>query len=178
MEKHITLGETVKEDNNIFVLADLSTVWANVAVSAKDLEKVRVGVPAVVTTTSSDSKASGTASYVGSLIREQTRSANAQMVLQNPKLAWPCGLYVNVESAADQADVVIAAEKNAFQTINDEPVIFMRVTGGFIAEPVTTGRSNGEQVKIVKSLKPGTSYTAQESFVIKSELGDGSATRT
>lgn len=178
VEKHITLGETVKEDTNIFVVSDLSTVWANVVVSAKDLEKVRVGVPAVVTTTSSDSKASGTVSYVGSLIGEQTRSANARVVLQNPKLAWRPGLYVNVELTADQADVPIAVDADAIQTINDKPVVFMRVAGGFVPQPVTIGRSNGKQVEIVKGLKPGASYAATGSFVIKAELGKGSATHT
>jgi cobalt-zinc-cadmium efflux system membrane fusion protein len=33
--KHITLGEAVKEDANIFVISDLSTVWAEIAVPAR-----------------------------------------------------------------------------------------------------------------------------------------------
>src|SRR5450830_218880 len=37
LEKHIALGEAVKEDANIFVISDLSTVWAEIAVPAKDL---------------------------------------------------------------------------------------------------------------------------------------------
>jgi cobalt-zinc-cadmium efflux system membrane fusion protein len=178
VEKHITLGETVKEDANIFVVSDLSTVWANVVVPAKDIEKVRVGVTAVVTTTSSDSKTSGKVSYVGSLIGEQTRSANARVVLQNPQMAWRPGLYVNVELTADQTDVPVAVAAEAIQSINDKPVVFMRVADGFVAQPVTIGRSNGKQVEIVKGLKPGASYAATGSFVIKAELGKGSAAHT
>jgi cobalt-zinc-cadmium efflux system membrane fusion protein len=93
-------------------------------------------------------------------------------------MAWRPGLYVNVELTADKADVPIAVEADAIQTINDKPVVFMRVTGGFIAQPVTIGRSNGKQVEIVKGLRPGVSYAAQGSFVIKSELGKGSAVHT
>lgn len=175
VEKHITLGETVKEDANIFVLSDLSTVWANLVVPAKDIEKVRVGLPALVTTTSSETKASGNVSYVGSLIGEQTRSANARVVLQNPQMAWRPGLYVNVELVAEQTDVPVAVTADAVQSINDKPVVFMRVGDGFVAQPVTIGRSNGKQVEILKGLKTGAQYAAAGSFVIKAELGKSSA---
>lgn len=175
VEKHVTLGETVKEDTNIFVLSDLSTVWANVVVPAKDIEKVRVGLTALVTAASSESKATGKVSYVGSLIGEQTRSANARVVIQNPQMAWRPGLYVNVELVAEQGDVPVAVLAEAIQSINDKPVVFMRVPGGFVAQPVTIGRSDGKQVEIVKGLKPGAPYAAAGSFVIKAELGKGSA---
>lgn len=175
VEKHITLGETVKEDANIFVLSDLSTVWANLVVPAKDIEKVRVGLPALVTTTSSDSKASGNVSYVGSLIGEQTRSANARVVIQNPQMAWRPGLYVNVELVAEQSDVPVAVTADAVQSVNDKPVVFMRVADGFVVQPVTIGRSNGKQVEILKGLKGGAEYAAAGSFVIKAELGKSSA---
>lgn len=48
VEKRLALGEAVKEDATVFVVSDLSTVWADVNVSPKDLDKVRVGLPAVV----------------------------------------------------------------------------------------------------------------------------------
>lgn len=178
VEKHITLGETVKEDANIFVLSDLSTVWANLVVPARDIEKVRVGLPALVTTTSSESKASGNVSYVGSLIGEQTRSANARVVIQNPQMAWRPGLYVNVELVAEQKDVPVAVAANAVQSINDKPVVFMRVAEGFVTQPVTIGRSNGKEVEIVKGLKAGAQYAAAGSFVIKAELGKSNAENT
>ena len=37
VEKHIALGEAVKEDASIFTLSDLSSVWAEIVVPAKDL---------------------------------------------------------------------------------------------------------------------------------------------
>jgi cobalt-zinc-cadmium efflux system membrane fusion protein len=136
---------------------------------------VRVGTTAIVTTTSSETKSSGKVSYVGALIGEQTRSANARVVLQNPQMAWRPGLYVNVELVAEQSEVPVAVSTDAIQTINDKPVIFMRVKDGFVAQPVTLGRSNGKQIEIVNGLKSGASYAASGSFVIKAELGKGSA---
>lgn len=175
VEKHITLGETVKEDASIFTLSDLSTVWAEIVVPAKDIDKVRVGANALVKATSAESKAAGKVSYVGALFGEQTRSAKARVVLPNPNMAWRPGLYVNVELISEEAEVPVAVAADAVQSINEKPMVFMRVADGFVAQPVTLGRTDGKQVEIVKGLKPGVPYAAAGSFVIKSELGKGSA---
>ncbi len=175
VEKHITLGESIKEDANIFTLSDLGTVWAEIVVPAKDLDKVRMGGDTVVRSTTSDSQAMGKVTYVGSLIGEQTRSAKARVVLPNPQMAWRPGLYVNVELTASEADAPVAVAADAVQSVNDNPVVFMRVPGGFVAQPVITGRTDGKLVEIVKGLKPGVQYAAAGSFVIKAELGKGSA---
>jgi cobalt-zinc-cadmium efflux system membrane fusion protein len=175
VEKHITLGETVKEDASIFTLSDLSTVWAEIVVPAKDIDKVRVGANALVMATSAESKAAGKVSYVGALIGEQTRSAKARVVLPNPSMAWRPGLYVNVSLISEEAEVPVAVAADAVQSINEKPVVFMRVVDGFVAQPVTLGRTDGKQVEIVKGLKPGVPYAVAGSFVIKSELGKGSA---
>jgi cobalt-zinc-cadmium efflux system membrane fusion protein len=175
VEKHITLGETVREDANIFTLSDLSTVWAAITVPAKDIDQVRVGADAVVKATSADSRAIGKVSYVGSLIGEQTRSANARVVLPNPKMAWRPGLYVTVEVTAEQADVPVSVVAEAIQSVNEKPVIFLRVEDGFVAQPVTLGRTDGKQVEIVKGLKAGVPYAAAGSFIIKAELGKSTA---
>ena len=37
IEKHITVGEMLKDDTEAFVVADLSTVWVDLNISAKDL---------------------------------------------------------------------------------------------------------------------------------------------
>lgn len=175
VEKHITLGEAIKEDASIFTLSDLSTVWAEIVVPAKDLDKVRVGGETVVRSTTSDTKATGKVAYVGSLIGEQTRSAKARVVLPNPQMAWRPGLYVNVELTASETEVPVAVSADAIQSVEDKPAVFLRVPGGFVAQPVTTGRTDGKLVEIVNGLKPGVQYVAAGSFVIKAELGKGSA---
>ena len=42
-EKHIALGEAVAANASIFTISDLSTVWAEIIVPAKDLNLVRLG---------------------------------------------------------------------------------------------------------------------------------------
>lgn len=178
VEKHIALGEAVKEDASVFTLSDLSTVWAELSVAARDISQVRVGERVVVRAGASEAAANGTVSYVGSLIGEQTRTAAARVVLPNPQGAWRPGLFVTVEVlAADKASAVTVAS-SALQTVEDKPVVFLKVPGGFVPQPVVIGRTDGKRVEIVSGLKPGATYAAGGSFVVKSEQGKSSATHT
>lgn len=174
VDKHLALGEAVKEDANIFTISDLSSVWAEIIVSAKDLSVVRVGKNVTVKATAFDSQATGTVSYVGSLMGEQTRTAKARAVLANPQMAWRPGLFITVELVDKETEVPTAISSDAIQTINDKPTVFIRVSDGFIAQSVTTGLSDGKVTEIVQGLKSGTQYAANGSFVIKAEQGKSS----
>lgn len=175
VEKHLGLGEAVREDANAFLIADLSTVWAEIIVSPKDIQRVRVGEKVVVRATAFNSTASGKISYVGSLIGEQTRTAKAHVVLPNPDDSWRPGLFVSVEVVSDEAQVPVAVAADAIQTVNEKSVVFVRIPGGFAAQEVTTGRTNGKFVEIKSGLDAGSEYAATGSFAIKAELGKGAA---
>ena len=175
VEKHIALGEAVADNANVFTLSDLSSVWAEFVVSAKDLEKVRVGEKATITSTSSDVRAEGTVSYVGSLLGEQTRTAKARVTLTNPQMAWRPGLFVTVDVYGAEVQVPVAVQADAVQQIDGRPAVFVAVADGFVVRPVKTGRADGRVVEIVDGLAPGTRYAAANSFVLKAELGKAGA---
>lgn len=175
VEKHIALGEAVKEDASIFTLSDLRTVWAEFVMAPKDLSRVRVGQAATVTSTAFDGKASGRVSYIGSLLGQQTRTATARVTLANPDMAWRPGLFVTVVTEAERVLVPVAVQAAAIQTVDGQPSVFVAGNGGFTARPVRPGRSSGTHVEIVEGLRAGEHYAAANSFVIKSELGKSSA---
>ena len=178
VEKHIALGESVKEDASVFTISDLSNVWAEMNVPARDLQQVRVGERVVVRSGAFDATTNGTVAYVGSLIGEQTRTARARVVLPNPQGAWRPGLFVSVEVLASEVISPVTVASSALQTIEDKPVVFLKVPGGFVPQPVQIGRTDGKRVEIVSGLKAGAKYAAAGSFVVKSEQGKGSATHT
>ena len=178
VEKHIALGESVKEDVNVFTISDLSSVWAEIAVAAGNLNLVRIGEPVIVRSSAFDQTAAGKVSYVGSLIGAQTRTATARVTLTNPQRIWRPGLFVNVELVASETDAPVTVSAEAVQTVEDKPTVFLRVPGGFVPQHVQTGRSDGKRVEIVGGLKPGAAHAASGSFVVKSQQGKSSATHT
>jgi len=178
IEKHIALGEQVREDTNVFTISDLRTVWAQINVPAKDLPLVRVGEKVTIRSTSFDQSATGTVAYVGSLIGEQTRTAQARVTVKNPKAIWRPGLFVNVELLASEASVPVTVASDAIQTMENKTVVFLRTPTGFIPQPVQLGRSDGKRVEIVKGMQPGAKYASTGSFVVKAEAGKGSASHS
>ncbi|MFZ6658308.1 efflux RND transporter periplasmic adaptor subunit [Undibacterium sp. TJN19] len=175
VEKHLSQGEMVKEDSSAFTISDLSSVWAEITVPAKDLDFVRTGEIVTVKATASTATASGKIVYVSALLGEQTRSAKARVTLANPGMAWRPGLFVDVVLMINETEVPVAILAEALQTIKDKPVVFIRTDNGFQPLPVKTGRSDGKYVEIVEGLKPGTPYAVAGSFVIKAEQGKDSA---
>ena len=175
VEKHLALGESVKEDANVFTLSDLSRVWAEIAVPASRLNAVRVGEQVTVRSTSFDQSARGTVAYVGSLLGEQTRSATARVTLPNPQLAWRPGLFVTVTLEQSAADVAVSVASAAVQTVDGKSVVFEKVEGGFMPRDVTVGRSADGRTEIVDGLAAGTRLAAAGSFVVKAQQGKGSA---
>src|SRR3546814_21187195 len=92
IEKHITLGESVREDASLFTLSDLSTVWVEFQIAATDLESVQIGKTVEVSSPAFSSKVRGTVPYVASLVGQQTRPLTARATLDHPNTAWRPGM--------------------------------------------------------------------------------------
>jgi cobalt-zinc-cadmium efflux system membrane fusion protein len=100
------------------------------------------------------------------------------VVLDNPKGAWRPGLFVNVEVVSEETAAPVTISADAVQNVGEKPVVFLKVDGGFIAQPVKLGRSDGKRVEVLQGLQAGAAYAAAGSFVVKSELGKASAEHT
>ncbi|HEY0290606.1 MAG TPA: efflux RND transporter periplasmic adaptor subunit [Pseudomonas sp.] len=175
IEKHLAIGEVVNESSSAFTLSDLSRVWATFGVTPKDLNKVVVGRAVTVSAPDLDAQVEGRISYVGSLLGEQTRAAAVRVVLANPEGAWRPGLFVSVDVTADKANAAVSLPESAIQSIEDKTSVFVRDAEGFELRPVKVGRRDGGYVEIVQGLAVGTQVAAAGSFILKSELGKGSA---
>lgn len=175
VEKHLALGEAVKEDASIFTVSDLRSVWAEFNVAPKDLATVRVGQRVSVSSTAFESKVEGTISYVGALLGEQTRTARARVTLTNPDGAWRPGLFVTVAVYGENQDVPLTVPADAVQTIENQAMVFKAVSGRFEAVAVKVGRSDGRTVEVLGGLKAGDQVASKNTFVLKSELGKASA---
>lgn len=169
--KHLSQGEAVQAETAVFTVADLSTVWADFSVTAQDLEAVTTNAAATVKATATGTSVQGKVSYVGALLGEQTRTAPARVTLDNPKLAWRPGMFVNVSVESGRVQVPVAVRADAVQTVDDKPSVFVPVQAGFEVRPVKTGRTDGTWTEILDGVPAGTPYAAVNSYVLKAEAG-------
>ncbi|HHT9105725.1 MAG TPA: efflux RND transporter periplasmic adaptor subunit [Candidatus Wujingus californicus] len=176
IEKHITVGESIKEDADIFVLADMSTVWVDVTVYAKDLNVVKTGQTVTVKSEALSLKAAGTLTYLGPLVGEQTRTAQGRVVVKNPEGRWRPGLFVTIEIVQEEVPVSVAVPVDAIQTYRDWSVVFVQHGNLFEVRPLELGRNDGKWVEVLHGLLPGERYVARNSFILKADLGKAGAT--
>lgn len=173
--KQISQGQVVATTDNVFEVADLATVWAEMTIYAKDLNTVKVGQQVTVKATAFEAQTTGTIAYVGALVGEQTRTAIARVVLNNSSRVWLPGLPVNVDLISDEVDVPLAVSVEGIQTLRDWSVVFGRYGDFFEARPLTLGRRDDKYVEVLKGIKAGEQYAAGNSFLIKADIGKAGA---
>lgn len=176
IERNVTIGEAVAADKDIFVIADLSSVWVEAKVTARDLNAVHQRQEAVVQSQDLGREAKGRVTYIGSVVGEETRSATARIVIPNPDGKWRPGLFVAVQLVQESTTVPTAIRADAVQTFRDWQVVFIRYGDWFEARPLELGRTDGVWVEVLKGLAPGEQYAATNSFAIKAEIGKLGAT--
>lgn len=174
-EKQVAVGQVVSENNTIFVVADLSTVWAEMTVYTRDLPTIRTGQQVTVKATAFEAEMTGTISYIGSLVGDQAKTTTARVVLPNPDGLWRPGLPVNIEVVSEETSVPLAVAEEGLQSLNDETVVFARYGEYFEARPLKLGRRDGRYAEVLDGLLPGEKYAAKNSFLVKAELGKASA---
>ncbi|MGE3539167.1 MAG: efflux RND transporter periplasmic adaptor subunit [Candidatus Tectimicrobiota bacterium] len=174
IERHLAIGEVLKDDTEAFVVADLSTVWVDLHLSTKDLALVRKG-QRVVIATHATMQAEGTVSYISPVVSDETRTVLTRVVLPNPDGRWRPGLFVTARLTAGETPVAVLIPKTATQTIDGQPSVFVQTLEGFALRPVTLGRANESHVEVTAGLETGERYATTETFLLKAELGKGAA---
>ncbi len=175
IKKHLTTGEAVKSDDDIFMLADLSEVWVNIAIPAKDMKHVRLGQKVIVKDSNMENETKGKLTYLGSIVDEKSRTITGRVVIPNPEEQWRPGSFVSVELILDERSVPISIEMDAIQTIRDWSVVFVKYGNLFEARPLDLGENDGRRVEVLHGLSAGDKYVSKNSFVVKAEIEKSSA---
>jgi len=171
VRKHLAPGEWVKEDAEIYMIADLSTVWVEITVYANDLDTVRLGQTVTVKYDSSGLEASGVVSYLGPIVGEETRTAKARVVIPNPDHKWRPGMFVKVDVESEEASAPVVVRSDAIQSYRNWSGVFINYGDEYEFRPLVLGRSDSRFTEVVKGLSPGETYVSRNGFILKAELG-------
>lgn len=175
VEKHLVAGEVVSESSNAFTVADLSRVWVTFSISPRDLEQVKVGQSVRVSAPELGREATAKVAYVSRVLGEQTRTATGRIDLDNADGIWRPGLFVSVALATERHEAKAVIPITSIQDVEEKASVFVRTAEGFVVRPVTLGTRSDGFVEVREGLKAGERVAATGSFILKSELGKGSA---
>lgn len=170
IEKHATIGEVAHTEESLFTVADMSTVWVDLSVFAKDLSVIAAGQNVSLSITGTDLRADGVISYVQPVADVGTRAVLARVVLPNDDGRFRPGSFVSASVAIAEVEVPILVPKAAVQTVDGKPTLFVRTEHGFEARPVSLGRQDDTSIEISAGLTANEPYVAAGAFIVKADL--------
>ncbi|MFT4276843.1 MAG: efflux RND transporter periplasmic adaptor subunit [Rhodopseudomonas sp.] len=175
IDRQISLGEYASEQKPAFIVADVSTVWVDFSVYRRDLPRVRIGDKVLIDVADGGKPIEASLSYISPVGSSDTQSALARAVVANDGLRLRTGLFVSARLILSAKPVPLAIRASAIQSVENRSVVFVRSGDDFEVRDVQLGARDAENVEIISGLKAGERYAAANSFVVKAELGKGSA---
>ena len=96
LSRHISKGEYVDSNHEVYVVADLSTIWAKISISAKDRMLLRTGQTVKVTSNQGQSTLTKL-TYLSPIIEEGTQTSTGIALIDNSAENWFPGSSAQVE---------------------------------------------------------------------------------
>ncbi len=176
LDRQTNIGD-VTSDQPLFVVGDLSRLQAELNVATRDIGRISSGQRVFITGLDGTTRVEA---QIASVLptadaHSQTLIARAPLSVSQGSALRP-GMAVRgaVVTAAQQA--AVAVPRDAVQTLEGRSVVFVRVSDDtYEARPVTLGRTGATQVEILSGLAAGEAYVSENAFLVKAEIGKGSA---
>jgi cobalt-zinc-cadmium efflux system membrane fusion protein len=173
VESHVKRGETVEPADTLFVVADLSQVWVELAVFERDLPAIREGDEVDLRIPSARSVSiTGHIAHVSEVIDEETHSAHVRVEVDNKEKLLRPGLSVlGVIHATGPRESFLVVPRSAVTRIDGLPTVFVQVGEG-VVQPrnVELGAEDNEHVAILKGLKSGEKVVSAGVLALKAEV--------
>lgn len=170
------VGQAVDHESLLYTVADLSTVWVDFPIHARNAGTIRPGLAVRVHTESGPPVAgAGTVRYVGPILEQDTRVSYGRLVLDNRDRRWQPGMFVAAAIAVERAQAKVVVPEEAIVRLAEGPAVFRAEGNRFRPQPVVLGRTDGVRTEIVEGLEPGATYVAKNAFLLKAEMGKSEA---
>ena len=181
IDRKVEVGSSVGQDSDpkeLYTVADLSTVWVELAIPTGSLEDIHEGEPvsiAVSGDTESNERGTGKIVFISPLLDPETRSARVIAEIDNADAVWRPGTYVTASISTEEEPVDIVVPRASIQLIEGKHVVFVRADERFEKREVKIGKSDDDSIEIVQGLKQGDMVAAANTFLLKAELGKSEA---
>jgi len=169
-EKMVTQGQAVQPGDNLFLIADRSTLWVDLAIFETDARAVRVGSPVQVTVDAVPGKTyQGRVTFIHPTVDEKTRTITARAEVMNRDGALRPGMYATAMVRPATAKALTVPTQAVLPTGTQNLVFVNRGDGEFVPRAVALGTRGDSLVEIVHGLKAGDEVVASAVYLLDSE---------
>jgi cobalt-zinc-cadmium efflux system membrane fusion protein len=166
------LGLVTNMSQELFTVADLSTVWVMASINEKDFSTIHVGTAAAVTAPAYPGRVwKGRVVYIQPQEDLNTRTAQARIEVANQDESLRLNMYMDVAfmSAGGKG---LAVTESAVQAIGDKHYVFLPVNdseGSFAVRQVKLGPASNGFYQVLDGLKVNNEVVTDGSFILKAE---------
>ncbi len=168
-QRNTNVGD-IADSDPLFVIADPSRTVATFPIFPRDVERVRPGQAVQIKGLEGDRAQGSTIRDFLPLADAQTQSVTARATLPNPGGFWRPGMAVRGIVTVDSRNVPLAVRTEAIQQFRDFRVVFAKIGQTYEVRMLELGREGAEWTEVLGGLKPGTTYAARNSYVIKADI--------
>lgn len=174
VDRKVTPGLVVKEDEELFTVADTAALWCFVQVPEKDLRAVQQGSEATVTVSAiPQEEFPGRVDYLADMVDKASRTVRARIRVDNRQNHLKAGMFANVAVRVGQR-TVLSIPESAIMSANGERFVFVEMAPGtYRKHLVKTGAKGGGRVKVLEGLDADEPVVVHGGFTLKSELDKG-----
>jgi Cu(I)/Ag(I) efflux system membrane fusion protein len=169
-EKNVIQGQAVQAGDNLFLIADRSLLWVDLAVFESDARMLRVGVPVELTVDALPGRTyRGRVTFIHPGLDTTTRTLTARVEVPNRDGRLRPGMYVTARLAPASTERLAVPLTAVLPTGTQQLVFANRGDGQFVPREVTTGARSDSLVEIVSGLEPGDEVVASATYLLDSE---------
>ena len=158
---------------NVYKIADLSTVWAEIEIYEYQLAHVRLGQRASITVDAFPGRRwTGKIIYLDPELNQKTRTLKAFVEIPNPGLRLRPEMYANIEIRTPAVSGAVKVPEEAIIHTGERAVVIVqkdREKGVFEPREVKLGVTGGGYTEVREGLRPGEIVVTSSQFLIDSE---------
>jgi membrane fusion protein, heavy metal efflux system len=172
LEKFITEGGAVTPGAPLFLVSDLSSLWALAEIDETALPHVQTGRPVDVRVAAYPAERfPGTIAWVADTVNPKTRRITVRCALPNPSGRLKPDMYATVTLGEGEPHPVVTIPSAAVQDVDGRAIVFVEAAKGrFARREVTVDPERDGQVDVRAGLRAGERVVVKGAFLLKSEL--------
>ncbi|MBL8522729.1 MAG: efflux RND transporter periplasmic adaptor subunit [Betaproteobacteria bacterium] len=178
IEKKAVLGELAQPDKSLFAIADLTTLWIEANLFEKDLQRVRVGNEAVVTSTAYPNETfKGRLTYIGGVLDKESRTIRGRIEVKNADGRLKPEMFASAAITTGSSKKGFSLPDTAVVLISEQPTIFVQEGERFEARPIEIAERLQGRVLVKAGVAAGDPVVmagayALKARLLKSQIGD------
>jgi len=165
------LGGMIDQTSEILTIMDPSLLCVDAEIYERDIAKIKngqnvdVSVPAYP-----DEKFQGKISYIGDVLKEETRTITVRTEVENQGYKLKPGMFANITVFLNHQTQALVLPQEAILDDKDEKMVFIKRGDRFFPRLIETGTKENNIVEITAGLKEGDDVVTKGNYQLKSKL--------